>query len=313
LSPDLSIIIVNWNVRDMLADCLRSIEAYHGTLKVEIIVVDSASSDGSAAMVERDFPSVILLAQTENVGFVGGNNLGLAAANGRHVLLLNPDTLVHPHALARLVEYLDEHPSVGIVGPHTLNTDGTYQSTRRRFPTLWTGMIESTWLQGMLPESVLNSFYVADMPPDGIYPVDWMQGSALLARREVYQQIGGLDPAYIMFSEELDWCKRAKGAGWEIVYVGDAVITHHGGKSTEQVQTRKHVHFQHSKIRYFRKFHGRVAAWLVRLAIITHYGIQVLVEGTKLLLDSQRELRRQRIRSYAVVLRSLITGKESIS
>jgi hypothetical protein len=140
-----------------------------------------------------------------------------------------------------------------------------------------------------------------------------MQGSALMARREVYQQIGGLDPAYIMFSEELDWCKRAKAAGWEIVYVGDAVITHHGGKSTEQVHTRKHIHFQHSKIRYFRKFHGRLAAWLIRLAIITHYGIRVVIEGAKLMLGSQPTLRRERILSYRQVLRSLLTGREEAS
>lgn len=307
---DLSIIIVNWNVRDMLAECLRSVLAYHGALDIEIIVVDSASADDSVAMLRRDFLNVNLLAQSTNVGFVRGNNIALEQAQGRYVLLLNPDTVVHPHALATMAEYLDHHPQVGIVGPHTLNTDGTHQSTRRRFPTILTAMIESTWLQEALPASLLESFYVRDRSDDGIYEVDWVQGSALMARREVYEQIGGLDTAYVMFSEELDWCKRAKDAGWQVVYIGNAYITHYGSSSADQVETRKHVHFQHSKLRYFRKFHGPVVAFLLRLVLIANYGLQVLIEGGKLALGHKPPLRRARIRSYGVVLRSLIYAGE---
>ena len=309
---DLSIIIVNWNVRDMLAECLRSVEAYHGALEIEIIVVDSASTDDSVPMIERDFPGVKLLAQSENVGFVRGNNIGLKAAAGRYLMLLNPDTVVHPFAVNKLVQYLEENPKIGIVGAHTLNTDGTHQSTRRRFPTLFTGMVESTWLQEILPDEMLNRFYVRDLPDDGTYEVDWVQGSALMARREVYAQIGGLDTAYTMYFEELDWCKRAKNAGWGVVYVGEAYITHHGGGSAGQVQTRKHVHFQHSKLKYFRKFHGLPAALLLRLVLITNYGLQVLIEGAKLLLRHKPDLRRERIRAYAVVLRSLLYAGEDV-
>ncbi|MBZ0310062.1 MAG: glycosyltransferase family 2 protein [Anaerolineae bacterium] len=303
---DLSIIIVNWNVRDLLAACLRSIETYHGALKVEVIVVDSASSDGSVEMVQEQVPDVLLLAQTENVGFVKGNNIGLAKASGRYVMLLNPDTEVHPQALSAMVEYMDAHSEVGIVGPHTLNTDKTHQSTRRRFPTLLTGMVESTWLQSWFPDSILQKFYAADLPDEGTYEVDWVQGSALLARREVYEQIGGLDDRYIMFFEELDWCKQAKLKGWKVVYKGDSYVTHHGGQSTEQVGTRKHIHFQHSKLQYFRKFHGRLAAFLLRLVLIANYGIQILIEGAKGAVGHKPELRRERVLTYAAVLRSLL-------
>lgn len=310
---DLSIIIVNWNVRDLLAACLRSIESYHGALEIEVLVVDSASSDDSVAMVQRDFPDVKLLPQTENVGFVGGNNIGLAAATGRYVLLLNPDTEVHPHALSDMVAYMDAHPEFGILGPHTLNTDKTHQSTRRRFPTLFTAMVESTWLQTFAPASLLTHFYVSDLPDDGTYEVDWVQGSALLARREVYEQLGGLDPRYIMFFEELDWCKRAVLKGWRVVYKGDSYITHHGGQSTEQVNTRKHIHFQHSKLRYFRKFHGRLAALILRVVLIANYGMQVLIEAGKGLMGHKRELRRERVLTYAAVLRSLMYAGEKSS
>lgn len=307
---DLSIIIVNWNVRDLLRECLRSIEAYHGTLKVETIVVDSASSDGSVEMIRREFPHVRLLAQAENVGFVRGNNIGLAAAQGRYLFLLNPDTQLHPHALTTLVTALERHPAVGIVGPHTLNPDGTHQSTRRRFPSLWVGLLDGTWFGEVLPARLLDGFHLRHLPGDGTYEVDWVQGSALLARRAVYEQIGGLDTAYSMFFEEVDWCRRAKQAGWKVLYVGDAYLTHHGGSSTAQVATRAHLHFQHSKLRYFRKFHGRWAALLVRLALIASYGIRVLLDGAKLMLGHKPDVRRDHIRTYGVVLRSLLGAGE---
>ncbi len=323
---DLSILIVNWNVRDLLAACLDSIAAAPVTLvnpvgaihelprpdgpypTVEVIVVDSGSSDGSAAMVRERYPWVRLVAETENIGFTRGNNRALEAAQGRGLFLLNPDTVVHGDALNAMIAYLDAHPEVGIVGPHVLNADGTTQSTRRRFPTRLTALFESTWLQGFAPRGLLDRFYVNDQPDDGTFEVDWVQGCALLARREVYAQIGGLDTGYVMFSEELDWCKRAKTAGWQVVYLGSARITHYGGKSTEQVQANKHIYFQQSKIRYFRRYHGRGFALALRVFLLLSYSLQLALEGGKALLGSQRELRRARIRTYRQVIAALASG-----
>jgi GT2 family glycosyltransferase len=317
-SMDLSIIIVNWNVADLLAACLESIAAApvirvapDGTKLgdsgpcTEVFVVDSASRDHSVDLIRERFPWVHLLAQQDNIGFTRGNNLALEMAQGRTVFLLNPDTEVHDDALNRLVDYLDAHPDVGIVGPHVLNTDGSTQSTRRRFPTPLTAIFESTWLQGYAPRRVLDQFYVTDQPDDGTFLVDWVQGCALMARRAVYEQIGPLDTGYVMFSEELDWCKRAKTAGWLVVYVGDAYITHHGGKSTEQVQANKHIYFQQSKLRYFRKFHGRGLALALRLFLLLSYMIQIPLETLKWMAGSKRAMRRARIVTYWQVVRAL--------
>ncbi len=301
---DLSIILVSWNVADLLAACLDSVYASLGALRVEVIVVDSGSSDQTVALLQSRFPQVTLLAQGENVGFTRGNNLGLARASGRHLLLLNPDTEVIGDALARMVAYLDANPAVGIVGPYTHNSDGSYQSTRRRFPTLATAFFESTWLQGYAPKSLLDRFYVSDAPPDQTLDVDWVQGSALMARREVYTQIGGLDEGYVMYSEELDWCKRAKLAGWRVVYFADAEITHHGGKSSDQVVARRHILFQQSKLRYFRKYHGALAAQTLRVFLLLSYVLQLSMESLKGLIGSQRALRQERVRQYWQVLRS---------
>jgi N-acetylglucosaminyl-diphospho-decaprenol L-rhamnosyltransferase len=323
---DLSILIVSWNVRDLLAACLESIAAAPLAIALldgqsvpqaalppggpsrpatEVIVLDSASADGSAVMVRERFPWVRLIAESENIGFTRGNNRALEIARGRYLLLLNPDTVLHGDALNVLVSYLDAHPQVGIAGPQVLNADGTTQSTRRRFPTLATAIFESTWLQGYAPRRVLDHYYVADRPDDGTFEVDWVQGCALVARRAVYDQVGGLDAGYVMFSEELDWCRRAKDAGWRVAYVGGARITHYGGRSTEQVQANRHIYFQQSKIRYFRKYHGPGLAVTLRLFLLFSYAAQTGLEGLKALLGSKRALRRARIRTYLQVIRAL--------
>ncbi len=319
---DLSIIIVSWNVAGLLADLLDGLAqapirraAPDGTIpggsgpEVEVIVVDSASRDNSAAVVRDRFPWVRLIACEKNIGFTRGNNLALEIAQGRHLMLLNPDTLVHGDALNQLVEYLDAHPEVGIVGPHVLNEDGSTQSTRRRFPTPSTAIFESTWLQGFAPRRMLDRFYVTDQPDDGTFEVDWVQGCALVARRAVYEQIGPLDEGYVMFSEELDWCKRAKNAGWRVVYLGSAHITHYGGKSTEQVQAQKHVYFQTSKLRYFRKFHGLPTALALRMFLLLSYMWQIALEGSKWLIGSKRPMRRARVAAYWQVVLALASGK----
>jgi hypothetical protein len=301
---DLSIIIVSWNVSELLAACLNSLKGSAGAYYTEIIVVDSASSDDAVIRVRRDYPGVKLLPQTENLGFVGCNNLGLEAAIGRYMLLLNPDTEVIGDALATMVAYLDANPAVGILGPHTLNTDGSTQSSRRRFPDAKLAFFESTWLQPYAPQRWLDDYYITQSPDNAILDVDWVQGSALMARREVYQQIGGLDPAYIMFYEELDWCKRAKDNGWRVVYLGTAQITHHGGKSTEQVGARKHIYFNESKLRYFHKYYGSVFAFILRVFLLIGFIWQIIREGVRGLLGSKRAVRQERIQTYWQVLRS---------
>lgn len=308
---DLSIIIVSWNVADLLADCLDSIYANTSQpfkaaapLRMEVIVVDSNSTDHTLDLLRTRFPQVRIVEQTENIGYTRGNNVGLQAARGRYLFLLNPDTLILGDALPRMVKYMDAHPDVGILGPYTLNTDGSTQSSRRRFPTVALAFFESTWLQPFAPKSLLDHYYVNDLPLQGTVDVDWVQGSALLARHTVFEQIGGLDERYIMFSEELDWCKRAKLAGWRVVFFCEAQIIHHGGKSTEQVTARKHIHFQESKLRYFSKYHGRRTASTLRLFLLGNYLWQIVLETIKSLLGSQRPMRRERIRTYWQVIRS---------
>ncbi len=300
---DLSVVIVNWNVCDLLRRCLHSI-LVNLPHEIEIIVVDNASTDGSVEMVRTEFPDVRVIANTENRGFPSGNNQGITEAQGRYILLLNPDTEMLGDALATMVNYADEHPDVGVVGPQLLNTDGSVQPSRRRLPTLATAFFESTWLQPYAPRRLLDHYYAHDRPDDAIQDVDWVKGAALMARREAIEQVGLMDERFFMYSEELDWCRRFRDAGWRIVYLPTAQVIHHEGKSSEQVIAARHIHFQTSKVRYFRKYHGRLAAETLRLFLLGNYVWQLGLEGAKWLVGHSRSLRSQRVAAYWQVIRS---------
>jgi N-acetylglucosaminyl-diphospho-decaprenol L-rhamnosyltransferase len=301
---DLSIVIVSWNVRDLLRRCLHSILDVSHSMHVEVVVVDNASTDGSSDMVQAEFPGVHIVANSENRGFPAANNQGLAVAQGRYVLLLNPDTEVIEDGLATLAAFAEAHPDVGMVGPQLLYPDGSVQSSRRRFPTLATAVFESTWLEPYALRRLLKRYYVLDRPDDAVQDVDWVTGAAMMARREAVEQVGPLDEGFFMYSEELDWCRRFREAGWRVVYLPTARIIHHEGKSSEQVVTARHIHFQTSKVRYFRKHHGRIAAEALRLFLLGNYVWQLGLEGAKWLVGHKRPLRAQRVAAYRQVLRS---------
>ncbi len=302
--PDLSIIIVSWNVRDLLRECLQSVAVGQGELDLEVIVVDSASADGSPQMVMAEFPWVDCVTCAENVGFPKGNNIGLERAHGRNLLLLNPDTIIHDDALSLMVGFLDTHPDVGLISPQLLNNDGTVQSSRRRFPTLKIAFFESTWLEGYAPDSLLQNFYALDLADAETADVDWVTGACMMTRRDVVQVVGGMDEAYFMYSEELDWCRRIKEAGWRIVYLPAAQVTHYVGKSSEQAVTQRHINFNRAKLRYYRKYHGRFPTAVLRLYLLSSYLLQIFIEGFKGLIGHKRPLRWQRVRAYWSVIRS---------
>ena len=320
IGSDLSIIIVNWNVCELLRRCLHSIfqpplsnfqppasnlQPPTSSLQIEVIMVDNASSDDSVAMIEEEFPQVRLIANSENEGFTVGNNQGIGVSRGRYVLLLNPDTEVVGDALTTMVEYLEDHPEVGALGPQLLNPDGSIQSSRRRFPTLVTAFLESTILQQRFPHSrIARHYYMADRPDDKVQEVDWVTGACVLTRREAIEEVGPLDEGFFMYSEELDWCRRAKERGWKVIYLPTARVIHHGGQSSEQVKSFQHIQFQRSKIRYFRKHHGSWQAEVLRLFILTTYLYQLIVEALKWLVGHKRPLRAKRVRAYWKVLES---------
>lgn len=302
MTPTLSIIIVSWNVSELLADCLQSLQAAADSCPHECLVIDSASQDDSAAMVAECFPEVRLLTCEENVGFVHANNRGMREARGSFFLLLNPDTVVHPGALPNMLAEMEHDPRIGILGPQHLNSDGSHQSTRRRFPNPAITLLESTWLQPIAPRRLLSDYTMDDRDDGDSYDVDWVQGSALLVRRDLWEAIGGMDERYKMYFEEVDWCQRARQAGWRVRYHGPTRITHHGGASSEQAPTRRQWHFDRSKLRYARQYQGMSLALLLLVVLRLGYLVRMGLEAGKWLLGHKRELRRRRLRGYGKLL-----------
>lgn len=282
--------------------------------------MDNASSDDSVSMLQQEFPWVQVIANAQNLGFTVANNQGLAQSRGRYVLFLNPDTEVHAGALQTLLDYAETHPAVGIVGPQLRYADGSVQSSRRRFPTLATFFLEATVLQRWWPHnSVLDRYYMLDRPDEAISQVDWVVGACMLVRRSVLDQVGGFDEGFFMYAEEMDLCRRAVSAGWQVVYLPAAVVTHYEGKSSEQVVAARHIRFFTSRVRYVRKHHGRLAAALVRSFLLLTFVYQWVEEAVKWLvgwfLPSQRPkraMRRARMAAYGQVLRSRLRSPKSI-
>ena len=237
MNIDLSIIIVSWNTRDLLAACLETVQAEINSLKdirVETLVVDNVSTDDSADMVAREFPWVRLIRSTKNLGFPGGNNLAIQHSSGKYVLLLNPDTEVKPGALGMLIQFLEVHHEVGAVGPYTCNPDGSLQTSCYPAPTLSRELWRLLHLDSLRP---YGEYHMADWDATTPREVDALLGACILVRKSVLDKIGLMDEDYFMYSEEVDLCTRIQRGGWSLYWVPQAAIIHHGGQSTRQVAT----------------------------------------------------------------------------
>lgn len=251
---DLSITICSWNTVDDLRACLASLEMVRDEANFEVIVVDNNSADESPDMVEREFPWVRQLRQSRNLGFTGGQNLAMEHRQGRHVLMLNSDTVVHAGAIRTLMTYIVANPDVGMVGPRLLNPDGSLQFSCRRFPNPIAALFRNTPIGKLFPNNRFTRDYLMqDWGHDAVRDVDWVSGAALVATEECISRIGLLDPEYFMFCEDVDWCWRCHEAGLRVVYLPDAVITHAIGRSTDKAPNRMIGRFHLSMFRFYRK------------------------------------------------------------
>lgn len=261
----LSISIVNWNTREDLRKSLQSLPAGAHNTPLEVFVVDNASTDGSAEMVEAEFPHVRVLRNSENRGFAHANNLALREATGDYLLLLNPDTIVHDGALDALVAGMEAHPEAGIGGAKLLNPDGSLQYSCRRFPTFATGVFRNSTLGRLFPGNAqVRDYLMTDFDHASIAEVDWVSGAALCIRRATLEEIGLLDEIFFMYCEDVDWCYRAGQAGWKVLYFPDAVITHVIGRSSDQAVEKMVRAHHHSMGLYFDKHFAKTIPALFR-------------------------------------------------
>lgn len=261
---ELSIIILNYRLKELVRQCLLKIDSLGLPFEYEVIVVDNDSGDGCLEMVESDFPEVLSVQSGENRGFSAGNNLGIRAARGKHVLIMNPDVLPEPGSIEKLHEFMEGHPDCGLCGPKLLNADGSLQLSARRFPDWKTPLYRRTFLgDTSFGKRHVRDFLMQDWDHNDTRPVDWMLGACLLAKKEAVGRVGLLDERFFLYFEDVDWCRRFGQAGYGVYYVHDARMVHYhqqisakrrGPKALLSPSARAHIA---SGIKYFKKYEFR--------------------------------------------------------
>lgn len=254
---DVSVVIVNWNTKELLSNCLASLRKHVAGTSLEIFVVDNGSADGSVEMVRTGFPEVELIENGRNLGFARANNLALRRASGRYLLLLNSDTVVRGGALEGLVSTMDNDQAIGIVGLQLLNEDGSLQNSVSSMPSLLTELGNKSLLRLLLPSRYPGKEHRFAAP----VMVDSVIGACLMARREAVQAVGLLDEDFFFFLEETDWCLRMKKAGWKVMHDPRHSIYHLQGRSAGKVNVRARIEYWRSRYTFFRK-HYDVATQL---------------------------------------------------
>lgn len=285
----LSVIVVSWNTRELLRQCLKTLLLEIKEIEAEVFLIDNDSADGSAQMVASEFPTVKLIANPTNRGFAAANNQALEQCKGHYVLLLNPDTEVRPDAIKTLLEFMTQHPRAGIVAPQLLNSDGTIQQSCRAFPTFFNLLVELLGLSRLFPNvQRFREYKMLDWNHDDERQVDQPEGACLLLRRQVIDEVGNLDEGFFMLFEEVDWCYRIKERGWEIWFTPSAKVVHHYGQSIKQVKAKMILSSHRGLYRFWYKHYrngrwyldGPAYAGLMGLAYVRIASYQLKKKGT---------------------------------
>lgn len=265
---DLSIIVVNWNTKELLSKCLKLVYDTVTSLEFELFVVDNASQDGSAVMVKELFPQALLIENGENVGFSRANNQAIKESSGRYILLLNTDTFVTKGTIEQMVAFMDAHPETGAAGCRLYFPNGQLQLSCSSFPTLFTEFCLATSLDKLFPSSPFFGRYRMNYWDfNDVREVDVVLGAFMIIRRRVIEQVGLLDETFFMYSEEVDWCYRIKEGGWKIYYVPYAEATHIWGGSVEQIKADMFVEMYRSRIAFFQKYYGWISVLGLKLLL----------------------------------------------
>lgn len=281
---DLSIVIVNYNTRQLTLDCLQSVFDSETGYSYEVIVVDNASADGSVETIRSQFPdSVHLIANTENTGFAKANNQAMDIAKGRYVLLLNSDTIVQPDTLQTMIAYMDENPELGASGCKVILPDGSLdKACRRGFPTPSASFYYAFGLSKLFPDVPrFNQYQLGYLDPNETYPVDCLVGAFMLVRSETIRQIGGLDETFFMYGEDIDWCYRIKEAGWGIHYHPATYIVHYKGASSRRKPLKIIYEFHRAMWVFHRKHYKKQYSFITNAAVYSgitvKFGLSLLM------------------------------------
>lgn len=313
-SPTVSIIIVSWNTREILRDCLRTVYEQTRNVPFEVIVVDNASMDGSADMVRTAFPQVLLLVNGANRGFAAANNQGLETAQGRYVLLLNSDTLVLDGAIDKMVSFAEAHPEAAVTACRVLNADRTWQHTCFLYPSALNLLLSALYLNRLFPRSrFCGRERMTWWDGQETRAVDAVTGCFVLVRRAAIAQVGVLDESYFMYGEEMDWCYRFRQAGWQIVFTPTAQIVHLGGASSAQLKGPMCLQLRASLLLFLRKHRG-MASYVAGCAFVSLFFLLRLPLwlATAAASGGRRAEKWENVRTYAAGFWRALYGWEAL-
>lgn len=307
---DISVVIVGWNAKHYLELCLDSLVKAPPRRSMEVFVVDNASTDGTSEIIEAKYPWVKLIKSPENLGFSRGNNVAIRQCQGRYIALVNPDVIVFPGCLDALADFLDANPKVGNVGPRVFNPDMSMQSTCRKFPTLWNNFCSATGLSTKLKNSRFfageHMFY---FPHDRTLAVDVIVGCFSMIRRDTFDAVGLLDENLFMYGDDVDWCRRAHNAGWEVMFYPGGQAIHDRGKTTAPYPVRFALAQQRSVLYYWSKHHGFWGMMGIRGIMVFHHVIRYAVALAKSVArrarNGEAKVRKQ---VSGACLRELLSG-----
>jgi len=309
MKVDISIIIVNWNTREYLQQCLRSIYAAASNLAFETIVVDNASKDGSAKMVTANFPQVILITNDTNKGFAAANNQGIARATGQYILLLNSDTIVLDNAIENCLAFARANPDAAVIGLAVLNPDRTVQPTCFMFPSILNMLLSTSYLYKLFPHS---KFFGRERMTwwnrSDIRQVDVVTGCFMLVNRKAIQQVGLMDERFFLYAEETDWCYRFKQAGWKVLFAPVGHIVHFGGQSARHVPAETILQVRAGILQFFKKHRSRAEYYLACVLVWLFFALRLPVWFVKSLTpDPHQRYSRIRLTAYAKGMKQLMT------
>jgi hypothetical protein len=278
-SPDVSIVIVAWNARAYTLECLTSLHRQEPSLAIEIIVVDNASTDGTAEAVTERFPSVRLIRNAKNCGFAKANNQGIQASRGRYLGLVNSDVVLPQQCLSHLLAYMDANPDIGLLGPKMLTPTGDVGCSVMRFPTAWNTFCCALGFSG---------FMMKGFSYDRTGDVEVLTGWFWVVRRSAFEKVGGLDEQFFMYGEDIDWSRRFHNGSWRVVYYANVEALHYGGASSKIAPARFYIEMRRANLQYYRKYHGRLSRVGYWLAVWSHELVRVFAYGSIFIVRHSR-------------------------
>jgi GT2 family glycosyltransferase len=290
--------------------CLASLSTQASSYPMETIVVDNASSDGSADQVAALYPDVRLIRNAENVGFAKANNQAVSVSTGRYLCFVNSDVKVLPHCVTRLVDFCEENPDVGMVGPRIIGGDGKLQRSCRGFPTVWNMFCRAVALDTFFPgNKIFTGYSLSHWPQDSVRPVDILSGCFWLVRRRALSQVGLLDENFFMYGEDMDWCKRFRANRWQVVFLPSAEAIHYGGASSSNSPVRFYIEKQKADLQYWRKHHSALAVASYFVISCLHLLVRVAAYSMAVLLKKPaRQIYQYKVKRSVMCLRWLISS-----